>query len=150
MAYIIETIKQLEDLINNREYVDNLTIDINNDINHLLCNLTNLTYLNFGYDYDQLTDLSQLSNLQYLKFGGYYNQKTDLSTLLNLQHLEFGSDYNQITNLSALSNLTFLEFRENYNQSTDLTQCKKLEKLDNTEIEKLDLSTYRKGIFKKS
>ena len=129
MTHFIKSIIELEELINNREYIDNLTIDVNEDINHLLCNLTDLTHLEFVYDYNQQTDLSLLSNLTCLKFGLYYDQVTNLSTLSNLQHLEFGYCYEQLT---------------------DLSQCKKLKKLNYSNIEELDLSTYLNGIFKKN
>ena len=103
MSYIIKSIDELKELINNREYVDNLTIDFNKDINHLLRNLTDLTYLKFGEDYDQITDLSTLSNLQHLVFGFSYNKKTDLSALSNLQYLKFGYFYNhQCRNLNTM------------------------------------------------
>ena len=157
MTYEIKSIIELEELINNREYIDNLTIDVNEDINHLLCNLTHLTFLKFGNYYNQLTNLTFFVNLQYLEFKYEYNQLTDLSNLVNLTYLKFGDDYNQLTDLSNLVNLIHLEFGSNsffgicnyYNQPTDLTQCKKLETLNNSNIEELDLSKYRKGIFKK-
>ena len=147
MTYIIKSTDELEELINNREYVDNLSIYMNENISHLLCNLTDLKCLKFGFYYNQLTDLSYLSNLQCLKFGSQYNQDTKLSLLSNL---EFGYHYNQPTDLLHCINLHHLQFGHCYNQQTDLSKCVKLEKLDDTEIEELDLSTYRNGIFKKN
>ena len=83
MTYI-DSIVELENLINNREYIDNLIINMNHDVNYLLCNLTNLTYLKFGDYYNQLTDLSILTNLQHLKFGFYYNQSPKRKIKYNL------------------------------------------------------------------
>ena len=50
MTYEIKTINELEKLINDRKYIDKLNINIVHDVNHLLCNLTDLTDLCFFGD----------------------------------------------------------------------------------------------------
>ena len=146
MTYEIKTINELEELINNRKYVADLLINTNIDINHLLCNLTNLTHLEFNSDklidlpllpnlqklyfgcnfYQHQTDFSKCTNLQQLCFFGQYNQLTDLSKCVNLKHLEFGYFYNQLTDLSQLVNLTHLEFGNDYHLMMDLSHLTNL------------------------
>ena len=98
MTIEIYSVEKFEKLIDDREYIDNLFISINQDINHLLQHLTHLTDLSFDYGYNQLTDLSSLTNLKCLFFMEYYNQPLDLTSLTNLTYLrynglEFDSEY---------------------------------------------------------
>lgn len=129
MSFYIYGIEKLEELMNDRIYIDKLVI-FTSDVNHLLKHLTDLTHLEFEYYYDQPIDLSSFNNLVYLKFGLYYDQKIDLSNLVNLKHLEFGYNYNQQTDLSKLSNLTCLKFGKQYNQPTDFSFLSNLENLE--------------------
>ena len=130
MTYIIHSIDKLEDLINDRKYIDNLTISYcDKNINYLLQNLTDLTYLRFGQCYNQPTDLSKLSNLLHLQFEANYDQLTDLSMLPNLQHLIFGTHYNQELILPNFSNLKYLKFGYNFHQHIDFSKLGNLEDL---------------------
>ena len=85
-----------------------------------LSDLTNLTYLELGFN--NLTNaapeaLSGLTNLTFLGLGGYTNYITDVSALSGLTNLTelwlFDLDITDVSALSGLTNLTDLSLRGN-------------------------------------
>ena len=123
MSFTITNIEEFDKLINNREYVEELELATNDDINNKIQYLSNLKKLVFTVNFNTKIDLSKLTNLTHLEFqqSSDFNQELDLTNNTNLLYLKFGYYFSQQIDLSRLTNLTSLFFGFYYKHSNDLS-----------------------------